>query len=241
MSGRKASFFLSLAALASLTSCAGGPGVQGPEAQTLYSSYSGSWLLDEGSSSDAPAVTPPRQTQGGRAQGGGGGGGTRGGTGGGGTRGGGGRTGGGTGGTVGPGGLPGPQDNVRRPSLRDIFDADALRAVAEIARARPTKVELKLNDSLFVVAYDTTVSAEAPMTGEDAELEIAEFPVKANVSWKEGKPRLTWKVGSGGEVIDRYEVLPTGRLAISRAYSGIAGDFEVRYVYSRNRATAETP
>ena len=79
------------------------------------------------------------------------------------------------------------------------------------------------------------------MNGDDAEVDVAGVPVTTTVSWKEGKPRLTWKVGQGGEVLDRYEVLPTGRLAISRAYSGIAGDFEVRYVYSRNGATAVTP
>ena len=49
----------------------GGPGVQGPEAQSLFFAYSGTWLLDV----EASDVVPARGLQGARGDGGRGGGG----------------------------------------------------------------------------------------------------------------------------------------------------------------------
>jgi hypothetical protein len=230
---------ISLTALALLSGCGGkGPGVRGPEAVDLFRSFSGTWELDEGSSSDEPAPGQPPGGVAGRAPGAGvgGGEGRAGGTRGGGTRGGGGR--GGVGGFPGePGGagdgFPG------RGAFRGAIDTEAMFAASELARRRPATIELALSDSLFVADYEGGVKTEVPMTGEQVQMEVSRQPTKAWVEWREGKPRLTWEVEDGGHVTDRFEVLPTGRLALSRVFNnGFGGDVEVRFVYSRRSSAS---
>jgi hypothetical protein len=72
------------------------------------------------------------------------------------------------------------------------------------------------------------------MNGTEVEIDVNRRPARAWVEWKEGRPRITWVIDDGGLVTDRFEVLPTGRLALSRLFNnGFGGDIEVRFVYSR--------
>jgi hypothetical protein len=123
---------------------------------------------------------------------------------------------------------------------RTIFvpvDPDGLRATVALGRNRPATIELELSDSLFVADYDGGVRTEVPMTGQGIEMEVSGHPTEASVEWKNGHPRLIWKPKEAGEVSDRFEVLPTGRLALTREISGIGEQRVARFVYSRKVLT----
>jgi hypothetical protein len=107
-------------------------------------------------------------------------------------------------------------------------------AASELARNRPRTIELVLSDSTFLADYADGLRTEVPMDGREVELQVNRQPAHARVEWRERKPRVTWEVEDGGHVTDRFEVLPTGRLALSRTFNnGFGSDVEVRFVYSR--------
>ena len=202
----------------------GGPGVQGTEAASLFQSYSGRWLLDEAGSGD---VAVPDQSTAGPARGGGGGrAGGRGGRGGG--VGGGGRGGGGA-------GIPGSGTGAGAAGL---FNAGAVRAATALARARPASIQLDLSDSLFVAEYEGGGRTAVPMSGEEVGLELGGAPARVNVEWQDGRPSLRWVIEDAGRVTDSYEVLPSGRMLLTRVFRvGISGDVEARFFFNRPRAT----
>jgi hypothetical protein len=228
MTRRGIALVLSVAALAGTAACArGGPGVSGPEALNLFRSYSGTWVLDEGWSSDVPALADgsPGFGRAGPEEGGGGrGGGVIGGRGGAGVPGGfGGR---------GGGGFPG------RGPVGPV-DPEAMRATFALARTRPSTIRLDLSDSLFAADYEGGLETNAPMSGDEVDLDLNGRPARVRVAWKDAQPRLTWRVAEGGQVTDRFELLATGRLMITRVYSGGGGSaFEARFVYTRRQAAA---
>jgi hypothetical protein len=229
MGRRRIGICLAVAAL--LPACASrGPGLQGPEAENLFRSFSGTWDLDEGSSGDPPILAQPPlrrpsdDAAGGDDDGGGGGG----------------RAGGTTAGRGGAGGArrdpPGGRNDGLPPRGRfgRPIDTGAIFAASELARTRPASIELALTDSLFLARYEAGVTTRVPMNGTEVQIEVNSRPARAWVEWREGRPRLTWVIEDGGHITDRFEVLPTGRLALSRLYnSGFGGDVEVRFVYSR--------
>jgi hypothetical protein len=217
MSRRATDLSLTLLVLFGTAACAaGGPGVQGPEASNLFRSYTGVWQLDEGSSGDVPDLVATRGVAGAGGRIGGG-------------RGGEGGVPGGFGGRGGRGGLPGP--GVGGP-----VDPEVFRATAALARHRPASIELSLTDSVFLADYDGGVRTEVPMDGREVEVEVQGRQATARVEWKNVHPRVTWRIEGGGTVSDRFEVLPTGRLALTREITGLGEAREVRFVYSRRQA-----
>lgn len=203
-----------LAVVTVITSCGGGgPGVEGPEAQSLFRSYSGMWVLDRDASDEASSAEQPgARGRGGNDPFGGIGGRSGGGVGG--DRGGfGGR------GRFGPGGGGNPE---------------AMQATMALARTRPTSIQLELNDSTLVAVYVRGRRTEVPMDGSEVELELVAWPTKAKVEWDDLQPRIRWRLEDGGDVTDHFELVSDDRLLVTRVFNmGFGGGVEVHFAYDR--------
>jgi hypothetical protein len=117
------------------------------------------------------------------------------------------------------------------------MDPAALQATMELAFSRPTRIELELTDSSFVVAHTPGVRIALPMQGDEVEVELGRWPSTATVNWDDRKPRVERSVEDGGRVVDRYELLTPGRLLVTRTLEGgPGGESEFRFVYDREDA-----
>jgi hypothetical protein len=117
-----------------------------------------------------------------------------------------------------------------------------VRAATALARARPGSIQLDLSDSLFVADYEAGRRTAVPIGGEEIRVELAGAPARVKVAWQERRPSLRWLIEDGGEVTDSYEVLPSGRMLLTRVFRvGMSGPVEARFFYSRPRATGGSP
>ncbi len=239
--GARSAIAVLVSTLSVLACGGGGPGVSGPEAQTLFADYSGSWILDE-AVSDSVRTGPAGGRQGrggadgrdpfggtpdpfGGASGRGGGGGPPGGMSGGG------------GGRGGPGG-------GMRPGGRGASDPEAMEAMRHTlaaARQRPDRITLELDDSTFAVAQSPGGRTSVPIMGDEVELNRTAWPVIAKVEWDDGRPRLEREFENGGRIVDSFELVSRTRLIVTRKVEGgPGGDLELRFVYGREDSAGES-
>jgi hypothetical protein len=217
-------FFLALG----LTACGGGPGVRGPEAQTLFSNYSGVWALDSIASETipmprerterGPGSGDPFGTGGGRSQPPGGGAGL---------------PGGGMGGRGGFGGRGGAA-NTPGGGGRNQAAMEAMRATVELATRRPDRITLALDDSLFTITESPGGHAALPMHGDEVEIGRSNWRTLARVAWDDRRPRYERSVENGGKIVDRFELVSRNRLKLTRKFNaGPMGETEVAFFYDR--------
>ena len=221
------------ACIATVACGGGGPGVSGPEAQTLFADYSASWVLDEASSDSVPQRigAPPggegRSGGGGRDPFGGGGdpfaGGSTGG-----------RPTGGMSGRGGGGGRGGPGGGPNGRGTMDPERMEGQRHTMTAARRRPDRLTLELNDTVLSFAQSPGGRAAVPTNGDEVELSRSGWPTKAKVEWDDGMPQLKRAFENGGTIVDHFELVSRTRLLLTRRVEGGPGDdIELRFVYQR--------
>lgn len=169
-----------------------GPAAQGPALMALHQSYSGVWEIDE-DVSDALDGTRMGNTA---------------------------RTGGV--GPDGPGGRPrtvpgGASDGARAPigaPGRGRLEPEAMRTTLDLAAIRPPRLPVRLDDTHFAITYVETW--ELPVSGESVMQQIDGQEVEARLRWDGDIPEVERQVKLGGKVIDRFEIITTGRLRVVR-------------------------
>ena len=195
------------------TGCAGGPGVEGVEADRLFRSYSGVWVLDpeesdpldtvgEETGRDAPRVPFSDPFGGGFPAAGG-------------------RRG-GPGGSFGGGGRGGAID-----------DRSAIQATLALARMRPERFRLELDDSTFVASDARGRRTVVPSDGTRVQLSDGPAPVEARLRWDDRVPTLEREVDGGGRITDRFELTGERLVVIRRVQPRRGRSIEVRTVYLR--------
>jgi len=195
-----------------LAACARGrgPGIEGPQANDLFASYSGSWVIYTPASIDpiaygGPIPRPPANSGvAGRASGGG------------------------------PGATSGTGRGSDVGPRRVTYDSGAWAVIQRMARTRPAKMELALTPELFSLRLDEEEPMLVPMQGDEVEIEREGRVVGTALRWEEGRPRLERSIENEGKVVDRFEALASGRLMVSRRFEGsLLGPQELRFVYTR--------
>jgi hypothetical protein len=95
-------------------------------------------------------------------------------------------------------------------------------------------MKLNLTPQLFSLQLDDEEPMQVPMSGDEVGIEREGRTVGTVLRWEERKPRLERSVEYGGKIVDRFEVMPSGRLMVSRRFEGSTLDQqELRFVYDR--------
>jgi hypothetical protein len=205
-----------------VTGCAGGPGVEGVDADRLFRSYSGVWTLDTETSDPLGAVGDEavRDAPRGPASD---------------------PFGGGFPAAGGRRGNPGGAFGGRgRGGMVD--DPGAIRATLALARMRPERLRIELDDSTFATSDARGRRTAVPTDGEEVELVGEPAPVRAKVRWDDRVPTLEREVEGGGRIADRFELVEPDRLVVTRRVQPRRGrSIELRSVYVRASGSERRP
>ena len=196
---------LPLSALFLTAACAssGGPALTGPDADAVFASYSGTWILDESSSSaqipnflEGVEDNQPMDEVGASR----------------------------------PGGLR-EERYLRRLRSRQA-DVGALRATMEVLRERPTTLTLQLDATTFSYRPNPGKAMALPMDGSEIDRDEGEHPVDAHIGWQDQFPVVEYTVPRGGVVRELMEAVGD-RLIIRRSMSGMGEDATLILAYDR--------
>ena len=182
---------MGVAALLATACASGGPAAEGPALVALQQSYSGVWEIDQDVSDALDGTEMGNSARGGA-------------------------------GPDGPGGRPrnapagateGARAPIGRPGMGRL-EPDAMRTTLDLAAIRPGRMPVRLDGTHFTVTYIETW--ELPITGESVVQQIDGQEVEARLSWDGDVPEVERSVKLGGKVIDRFEMITTGRLRVMR-------------------------
>jgi hypothetical protein len=122
------------------------------------------------------------------------------------------------------GGLGGPN----RESM------EAIRYLFALARERPSRIILALDDSVFAVTASPGIRVALRMDGGERQLPDAPWPTEARVAWDDLQPRLEREIEDGGRIVDHFEAMNGTRLILTRTVeSGRTGERRMVFVYDR--------
>ena len=176
-------------ALAAAACASSGPSAQGPALLALHQSYSAVWEIDQDASDslDGTRMGNPART-------------------------------GGTGSDGRPRAVPGGATEgarapIGRPGMGRL-EPEAMRTTLDLAAVRPSRMPVRLDDAHFSVTYVETW--DLPVSGESVIQQIDGQEVEARLRWDGDVPEVERQVKLGGKVVDRFEIITTGRLRVMR-------------------------